>query len=97
MHGRGKFTCERGTYQGEFFGSFMHGTGRFDFKEGGSYYGEFIEGKRTGHGVLCYGENSVYEGHFQDDVRHGFGSMEFDNGEFVCENVCLCVRMSACV
>uniref|UniRef100_A0A7S1GWQ1 C2 domain-containing protein n=1 Tax=Hemiselmis andersenii TaxID=464988 RepID=A0A7S1GWQ1_HEMAN len=79
MHGKGKFLCANGTYQGEFFFHQMHGHGRFDFKGGGSYYGMYNQGKREGHGLMAYPDSSVYEGGWEDNKRHGKGTIQYDN------------------
>ena len=83
----GKFSDERGDYNGELFRSRIHGVttcqgvGKMIYKNGDVYFGSWNLDKRNGNGTMRYSNGDVYEGYWVDDKRNGQGKMTYSNGE----------------
>lgn len=72
-HGKGVFTCEEFTYEGDFEEDLFHGKGFIKFKDGSNYIGDFRHGAITGKGKYTFVDGSTYEGAFRDGKMHGIG------------------------
>lgn len=81
-HGRGRFTCDDYSYEGDWENGSRHGAGTCATSKT-VYRGSWVNDKRQGNGVETarYLEfSSRYEGAWQNDLKHGHGILAISNG-----------------
>eukprot|EP00986_Skeletonema_menzelii_P012298 scaffold6723_cov73-Skeletonema_menzelii.AAC.1 len=79
-HGRGKWMCSNGTYEGEWKNGLRNGVGTFKWTSGSSYEGEWKDNKKHGRGTYKWSDGRSYEGEWKDNNFHGKGIEKNSDG-----------------
>lgn len=65
FHGRGRFQCREGIYEGDFAAGRITGTGKWDYANGNVYEGAVVAGNPEGRGALVLAAKQLrLEGNF---------------------------------
>ena len=73
-HGKGVFTTDEFTYEGDFENDLFHGKGKLTFHEGTVYIGDFVRGQINGEGDMTFLDGSRYKGQWRNGRMHGIGT-----------------------
>ena len=93
-HGKGVFTTEQFTYEGDFEEDLFHGNGTLTTQEGTVYTGDFCRGQITGKGHITFVDGSEYTGQWRNGRMHGIGTFHTIDGQSW--TGAWCHGMSAC-
>ena len=80
-NGKGKLSCPKYVYDGEFQNGSMTGLGRIVYADGEEYNGEFRDSMYNGNGKCVDAQGNVYAGNFIDGYLEGKGSIRLANGD----------------
>lgn len=81
--GKGVWTSETITYEGEWANDEQHGVGKQIWVDGRIYTGQFGKGMFSGQGKMEWHTQHglmVYEGQYKDDKKHGEGKFMWPDG-----------------
>jgi hypothetical protein len=73
-HGKGEYTTDDFSYQGDFEEDLFHGHGTLAWQNGEAYGGEFAKGDINGQGEMAFLDGSRYIGQWRDGRMHGIGT-----------------------
>ena len=73
-------------YDGDFQAGYMHGSGKFTWKDGVTYEGTFVLGQITGTGIYSWPDGSIYDGEILNGLRHGKGTFTSSGGQIYTGN-----------
>ena len=79
-HGKGMYTCENYSYNGEWHKGNMSGYGVMVYADGSVYDGFFEDNRRQGTGLFIHPNGTTYEGEWKNGIRHGRGVLKLSNG-----------------
>lgn len=84
-HGKGKVTFvydyKKDYYEGNWHNGFMHGSGKYAWKDGSVYEGDFIQGRKEGLGKYTFQNGNYYEGFWIKGKQNGVGTFFSKNDE----------------
>lgn len=78
-HGKGTYTSEAETYEGNWVEDKKEGEGFLTFKDKITYKGSFKNNKFNGEGEMKWPNNIYYKGEFSNNLFHGKGFLKGNN------------------
>jgi hypothetical protein len=79
-HGKGMYTCDNYSYNGEWHKGDMSGYGVMVFSDGSIYDGFWESNLRQGNGILLHPNGTTYEGEWKNGIRDGKGVLKLPDG-----------------
>ena len=77
--GKGKFTSDDETYEGDWKEDKKEGNGIIIYKDGCKYEGQFKNNKIEGEGKMSWKDGTYYSGEFKNNIFNGKGVLKGNN------------------